>query len=251
MEEEVRKHFFEYQSVLCEMTKAEQERNAKFETLNNRLNGARDSYERGSEEDKFRQFLHAATEEHYALAAAFSKQLREECEKRGLHPIPLQMLKDLVNNSVKAFREEERIRQKHALIRAYNENILLFYRHSAEILCNPLWYHAAIPVCIYGISDTITIGMMVGLWQKDDEYFVTHDGRDESLVTNFSGSPLSGSTWLKLVSLRTGKTIVTHSGGFLARVKRLAEIIKATSKPDDCTPVRLVDLVQILKDREA
>lgn len=251
MEEEVRKHFCEYQGVLCEMTKAEQEYNAMQEKLSNTLTDIRESYERGSEEEKFQQLLRKMLEEQYALTAAFSKQLRQECEKRGLHPMPLQMLKDLVRSSVAKFTEEERIRQKNALVRAYDENILLFFRHSAEILCNPLWFHAETPIRIYGISSKITIGMMIELWQEDDELFVVHNGKDESLVSHFAGSPMTGSTWLKLVSLRTGKTSDTHTGGFGARVKRLAEIIKATNKPADCTPVRLVDLVQILKDKEA
>lgn len=250
IEEEVHKHFCEYQSVLCEMAKAEKEYNEGLEALNNKLSSVRDSYERGSEEDKFMQFLHTAMEEQYALTAAFSKQLRQECEKRGLHPMPLQMLKDLITGSVRKFKEEERIRESNALRSAYEKNILLFNRHRAEILCNPLWYHAIVPIRIYGIKGLVTIGAMLRAWASNDPLFVEHDGDDDLLIINYAGSPLSGMTSATVVSMHTGKTKGIHTGGFLARTKLLGDIMNSTPIPPDCTPVRLVDLVQILKDKE-
>lgn len=98
---------------------------------------------------------------------------------------------------------------------------------------------------------SVTIGAMLKLWTADDPLFVVHDGKDEKVVTHFSGSPLSGTSWLKMVSLRTGKTTDTHGSQFGARAKKLGETISAMKMPADVTPVRLVDLVQILKDKEA
>lgn len=251
MEEEVRKHFCAYQSVLCEMTKAEQEYNEALEGLKNKFVGGRDSYERGSEEEKFQTLVHTVMEEHYALTAAFSKRLREACAQRGLHPMPLQMLKDLVTGAVRKFKEEERKREADALRSAYERNILLFNRHREEILGNPLWHHAIVPVRIYGIKGIITIGAMLRAWATGDPLFVQHEGDDELLIIHYAGSPLSGMTSATAVSTRTGKARALHTDGFSARTKLLRDIMEATPTPSDCTPVRLVDLVQILKDMEA
>lgn len=78
--------------------------------------------------------------------------------------------------------------------------------------------------------------MMIRLCQEDDEQFVVHNGKVESLVTHVSGSPLSGSTWLKLFSLRTAKTLETPTRGLGARAKRLAEVVKSTNKPLTARP---------------
>lgn len=251
MEEEVRKHFCAYQSVLCEMAKAEQECNEALEALKNKISGARDAYERGAEEEKFQTLLHTVIEEHYALTAARSKRLRDECARRGLHPMPLQMLDELVTGAVRKFKEEERTRESNALRNAYEKNILLFNRHRDAILCNPLWHHAIVPLRVYGIKGIITIGAMLRAWGTGDPLFVEHDGDDPLLIIHYAGSPLSGMTSATAVSTRTGRTKAIHTSSFSARTKLLHDIMEATPTPPDCTPVRLVDLVQILKDKEA